>query len=194
MGGFKEPTVADGQSNLSQGIQQPAGGWILGFMAITVEQGYLGALLVTNSWGRPLEFRMTTSVNPNKVQQILYGPTLESHIVSELIGKALLDKAAVVPQMILTDHPLGLDMQQGLEAPVVFVDRRGIAGDSLHQVRGLPDGMAKVCIKQPNESLESRIASVFEALPSRIDLIDPFHRAQEAMLEARKLGSGSRAA
>jgi hypothetical protein len=119
---------------------------------------------------------------------------LESHIVSELIGKALLDKAAVVPQMILTDHPLGLDMQQGLEAPVVFVDRRGIAGDSLHQVRGLPDGMAKVCIKQPNESLESRIASVFEALPSRIDLIDPFHRAQEAMLEARKLGSGSRAA
>lgn len=194
MSGFKEPTVADGQSTSSQVIQQPSGGWILGFMAITVEQGYLGALLVTNSWGRPLEFRMTTSVNPSKVQQILYGSTLESHIVSELIGKALLDKGPLVPHMILTDHPLGLDMQPGLETPVVFVDRRGIDGASLSEVGGLPDGMARVYVKQPNESLEARIASIFEALPSRIDLIDPFQRAQEAMLEARKLGSGSRAA
>lgn len=66
-------------------------------MSITMEQGYLGAYLVTNSWGRPLEFRLTTAVNPSKVQQILYGATLETHVVAELIGKALIEKARSQP-------------------------------------------------------------------------------------------------
>ena len=47
----------------------------LGFLTVFAEPtGYLGGYLVTNSWGRPLEFRLSTAVQPNKVQQILYGP------------------------------------------------------------------------------------------------------------------------
>ena len=45
----------------------------LGFlMAFEVPQrGFVGGLLVTNHFGRPLEFQCTTPVQPNRTQQIL---------------------------------------------------------------------------------------------------------------------------
>src|SRR5262249_7230983 len=52
----------------------------VGFLTVLQEpSGYLGGYLVTNLWGRPLEFRLTSAVQPNKVQQILYGDTLLSY-------------------------------------------------------------------------------------------------------------------
>lgn len=191
---LKEPIVAEEQTRLSPVVAPPAGGWVLGFMAITSEQGFLGALLVTNSWGRPLEFRLTTAINPSRVQQILYGQTLESHIIAELIGKALLEKSTVVPHLVLVDHPLGLDLQMLMDIPVVYATRSEADGGRLYPLGNLPEGAPKLFLKQQNSSLESRIHSIIEGLPSKSDLLDPFIRAQEAMVEARKLGAGFRAA
>src|SRR5687767_11333073 len=62
----------------------------LGFLTVfAAETGFLGGYLVTNSWGRPLEFRLSTAVQPNRVQQILYGPTLAEYVCADLIGKTL---------------------------------------------------------------------------------------------------------
>src|SRR5438874_9502528 len=67
----------------------------LGFLTIVQEQnGYLGGYLVTNLWGRPLEFRLSTAVQPNRVQQILYGPALQPYLCADLIGKTLVEKTA----------------------------------------------------------------------------------------------------
>ena len=53
----------------------------IGFLTVFAEaNGYLGGYLVTNSWGRPLEFRLSTAVQPNRVQQILYGTTLAEYL------------------------------------------------------------------------------------------------------------------
>lgn len=186
--------MAEEQTVVSPVIPPPAGGWVLGFMSITSEQGFLGALLVTNSWGRPLEFRLTTAINPSRVQQILYGQTLESHIIAELIGKALLEKSSVFPHLVLVDHPLGLDLQVVLDIPVVFAARRNGDGGGLHPLGNLPDGAPRLFLNQPDPALEARIGSIIDTLPPKADLLDPFIRAQEAMVEARKLGAGSRAA
>ena len=185
---------AETQSTNRSIIQTPAGGWVLGFMSITMEQGYLGAYLVTNSWGRPLEFRLTTAVNPSKVQQILYGATLETHVVAELIGKALIEKSALPAHVILVDHQAALELQAGPDVMVAFVSRREGDAIGLHRVAQLPDGNASVYLRHPDPVLEERIANLFHALPTKVDLLDPFQRAQEAMTEARKLGTGTRAA
>src|SRR5437868_2975525 len=56
----------------------------LGFLTVLHEtNGYLGGYLVTNNWGRPLEFRLSTAVQPNRIHQILYGGTLEAYICRE---------------------------------------------------------------------------------------------------------------
>src|SRR5437773_707729 len=51
-------TVTDRQAGLT-----------LGFLTVLHDAaGFTGGYLVTNAWGRPLEFRLTTPVQPNRVQ------------------------------------------------------------------------------------------------------------------------------
>src|SRR5437667_439716 len=96
--------------------------WNLGFMTILQDQaGFLGGYLVTNQWGRPLEFRLSTAVQPNRVQQILYGETLLPYICGELIGKTLFEKTTEQPQMIVTDKEAALELRRHLAIPVAYL-------------------------------------------------------------------------
>src|SRR5437870_1630006 len=83
--------------------------------------GYLGGYLVVNTWGRPLEFRLSTAVQPNRVQQILYGGTLEPYICADLIGKTLVEKTGIPVQLVVTDCPTALDLRLRIDAPVVWL-------------------------------------------------------------------------
>ena len=62
----------------------------LGFLT-TIEcpdGALIGGLLVTNHFGRPLEFQCTTPVKPNRTQEVLYGPTLVPFLLGEVIGQS----------------------------------------------------------------------------------------------------------
>src|SRR5487761_904382 len=108
----------------------------LGFLTVLHESnGYLGGYLVTNVWGRPLEFRLSSAVQPNRVQHILYAGTLEPYICADLIGKTLVDKTAVPVQLIVTDRESVLDLRLKLECPVLWL---GSAGDA--RAAALADG------------------------------------------------------
>jgi len=148
----------------------------LGFLTVVREHhGYLGGYLVTNQWGRPLEFRLSTPVQPNRVQQILYAETLEPYICGDLIGKTLVEKTGVAVQVVVTDTEAALDLRQRLEIPVVLLvhghDARGHA-------RFPDDGPA--------------IQEVLEKVKGSFDLAEPFNRIREALAEARKMGVSSR--
>src|SRR5438552_10444333 len=93
----------------------------LGFLTVIQDpSGWVGGYLVTNTWGRPLEFRLTSAVQPNRIQQILYGETLPAYVCGELIGKTLIDKTATVTQWVVTDNPLALDLRLRHDAPVAL--------------------------------------------------------------------------
>lgn len=95
----------------------------LGFLtAIEVpDKGFVGGLLVTNHFGRPLEFQCTLPVKANPTQEILYGPTLAPFILGELIGGTLVEKAGIKPDLILTDREQILELRNHVSAPVAFV-------------------------------------------------------------------------
>src|ERR1700746_3887684 len=94
----------------------------LGFLTVLHEaSGYLGGYLVTNLWGRPLEFRLSSAVQPNRVQQILYGGTLQSYICADLIGKTLIEKTGIAPDYVITDREPVLDVRLNLEVPVLWL-------------------------------------------------------------------------
>src|SRR5581483_6678244 len=92
----------------------------LGFLAAVedAERGVVGGLLVTNRFGRPLEFQCTTPVKPNRTQQILYGPTLRPFLLAEVIGKTLVEKVSVKPHLVLTESPELLELRLHIEIPV----------------------------------------------------------------------------
>jgi hypothetical protein len=170
----------------------------VGFLTVVQEpSGYVGGYLVTNGWGRPVEFRLSTAVQPNRVQQILYGRTLQSYICAELIGKTLFDKTGTPVALVVTDREPVLDLRQRIEVPVVWVagsddplatwmveqgaEVRPAAnerGPLLRHVRFPADGPA--------------LRTLLDRFADGLDVMEPFGRIREAIAEARKMGVTSR--
>lgn len=154
----------------------------LGFLTVLHEaNGYLGGYLVTNIWGRPLEFRLSSAVQPNRVQQILYAGTLEPYICADLIGKTLVDKTSIPVQLLVTDRAAVLELRHKLECPVVWLaaSENAAAGTSTEQ--GLR------C--HPRFAGDSeRMRELIGCLDAGFDLAEPFVRIREAIGEARKMG------
>ena len=154
----------------------------LGFLSLTQDAaGVSGGYLLTNAWGRPLEFRLSSSVQPTKVQQILYGPTLADYLQCELIGKTLIEKAGGPPGLVVTDSLVGLGLAGRLNVPVVAIAEAGLTHPRSSKplaTAGDPDAVRRA----------------LDAVDAAVDLAEPFARIREAAAEARKLGGANRVA
>ena len=167
----------------------------VGFLTVLSDPGgVLGGYLVTNAWGRPLEFRLSTAVQPNRVQQILYGPTLTEYLHADLIGKTLVDRTSIAPQLIVVDTLPALALRHKVEVPVVAVRTAGQAAEQdvtlIHHDRC---GTGLLYLTRC-EADRPRIDELLERLDPAIDLTEPFARIRDAVVEARKMGVSSRAA
>jgi hypothetical protein len=175
-------------------VALPGAATQLGFLTVLHEaSGYLGGYLVTNVWGRPVEFRLSTAVQPNRVQQILYGPTLGGYLHGELIGKTLVEKTAAPAALIFTDRQPVLDLRNTVDLPIVWVaNGDSVAEDAGVVVRAAIENRPALVSsgKHPNDL--PRIKSVLDQLDANLDLIEPFSRIREAIAEARKLGVTNR--
>lgn len=162
----------------------------LGFLSVTEEaSGFIGGYLVTNTWGRPLEFRLSSAVQPNKIQQILYGESLRAYLCGEVIGKTLIEKTATPVSCVFVDQPMALDVRRHVAMPVGLWRSMVVADepppglhvqDRLYCHVSFPDDVAA-------------LAGLAEKL-GQIDLAEPFARIREAMNEARKMGVTARRA
>ena len=162
----------------------------LGFLTVLHEpSGTLGGYLLTNSWGRPLEFRLSTAVQPSRVQQILYGRTLTEYVHADLIGKTLVDKAATPPGLILTDTPTVLPLRTRVEVPVLALVADAPAGSLT-----ITHPRAKSPLYFTLSADRERIEQLLELIDPAVDLAEPFARIREAVSEARKMGVTGRAA
>jgi hypothetical protein len=153
----------------------------LGFLTVLHEpNGYLGGYLVTNQWGRPLEFRLSTAVQPNRVQQILYGGTLEPYVCADLIGKTLVDKTGAGVQLVVTDTEAVLDLRLRLEVPVVWLPPAG--------PQPAPGGSPGVVCHPRYPGDQAPVRDILQRLDGALELAEPFVRIRQAIQEARKMG------
>lgn len=107
----------------------------LGFLTIVeiADKGFVGGYLLTNVWGRPLEFQCTAPVKPSRAQEILYGPTLRPVLFGELIAATLIEKAAGEPALVLTDEETALGARPEVKVPVVCLDRDALDPAGVHE-------------------------------------------------------------
>jgi hypothetical protein len=167
----------------------------LGFLTVLHEAGgYLGGYLVTNLWGRPLEFRLSSAVQPNRVQQILYAGTLAGYVCGELIGKTLLDKTATPAQVVLTDTADAWTLRRVVDVPVVWVAPPGETPDQAGIIVRPATGFRGPLLAHPDYPDDGpRLKDLFERLTG-LDVAEPFARIRDAIIEARKMGVTCRAA
>lgn len=165
----------------------------LGFLTVLQEgASYLGGYLITNIWGRPLEFRLSTAVQPNRVQQILYAATLKPYLCGDLIGKTLVEKAGVGVQLLLTDTEAVLDLRHRLETPVLYMATTPLEGAGIVLPATAKRG---IIVAHPHYPADVPVAQeILAGVEGLIDLGEPFLRIREAIGEARKLGVTNRAA
>jgi len=160
-------------------IDRAAGPLQLGFLTVLRDaNGYLGGYLVVNGWGRPLEFRLTSAVQPNRVQQILYGDSLGSYVCADLIGKTLVEKAGIPVQLVVTDREEVLDLRLKLDVPVAWL--------------APPDAGGAISCHPRFDADGATVRGLLERLDAAFDLAEPFQRIREAIGEARKMGVASR--
>jgi len=166
----------------------------LGFLTVLKDAiGYVGVYLVTNQWGRPLEFRISTAVQPNRVQQILYGDTLEPYLCADLIGKTLVEKTAAPAQLFVTDQRPMLDLRWRVDAPVIWL---AAAEEQANETLGClqPATETRPAIyRHPNfPADDAGLRPLLHRVESMLDLSEPFERVREAMHEAQKMGVTNR--
>jgi hypothetical protein len=151
--------------------------------------GFVGGYLVTNSWGRPLEFRLSSAVQPNKIQAILYGDTLQGYLCGEVIGKTLIEKTTTPVQWLLVDNPMALDLRYRVDIPVGLWH---CICDPDQTMAGLLVQSRLYCHRDYPGDVNA-IRLIVERM-GQFDFSEPFTRIRDAMTEARKMGVARMAA
>lgn len=92
-------------------------------LATPMPQTYVGGLMVTDYRGMPVAFHYTEPIQPNKIQQILYGQSLSRYIRQEVMLGALLKGLNANYHCVIVDddHLLNVAVAERLGAPVVRV-------------------------------------------------------------------------
>ena len=142
------------------------------------ERGYVGGLLVTNHLGRPLEFQCTAPVKPNRTQEILYGPTLVTFLLAELIGRTLVEKVGVKPHLVLVERSDLLELRRHVSLPVAcLVDE---SPDQPAVRLGRQSAVWHFEFPQDQTPLERGAANI----TADADMSEPFQRVRDALNEA----------
>lgn len=84
--------------------------------------GIMGAILVTDTETKPVEFRVTAPITPTNFQRTLYGNVLMEHVLVELIASPLLNAISLDLDLIIVRNPLflGANDRQGVRVVRLF--------------------------------------------------------------------------
>lgn len=162
---------------------------MVGFLYVGQTQstdGWIGALMVTDERGYPMEFRATTPVRPSPVQRALWGSSLERYVSVELCGKRLLKESARKPKVVVCTVDVLLDAIDGTDSTMVRVRREG---EALEPAGNAPGGRAEAYGWEPivyrlspkDGDQQAAIGRELQKLHSTFDLVEVFGRIQSAL-------------
>lgn len=162
----------------------------LGFLRVALtEQGYVGGLLVTNHLGRPLEFQCTTPVRPNRTQEILYGPTLEPFICSELIGKTLYERLGIKPQLIIVPQDHLLELRRQIDVPIAYLPEKPFAASDASNSSIVKFGSQQLRLHGEFPEDLTTLAPMQARMPAEADMKEPLDRVGDALKETLRAGA-----
>ncbi len=171
----------------------------LGFLtALEIpKRGHVAGLLVTNHFGRPLEFQCTTPVKPNRTQELLYGPTLVPFILGDLLSRTLLEKVGVKPQLVLTDSPDMLELRNYVSIPVACLieddttSHSTVVQRSVDSVQTVKLGLHHFAVHPAHQKDLGVLRDRTTGFADTVDLSEPLDRVREALQETMSAGAAA---
>lgn len=166
-----------------------------GYLVVRSGDGtaYLGALMVTDSTGLPVDFRYTDPIEPTRLQRALYGGVLDRYLRTEVVTRTLLGALAQPPTMLVVDDRQLLD-EQVAPCPVVLLAASaagalGPVGATHAQGGGsfllqVAERENPVRVSMGEEAMPAHGDAVTEALlrlGATMDLLEPVDRVRDAL-------------
>ena len=148
--------------------------------------GVMGAILVTDSETKPLEFRVTAPIRPTSFQKTLYGDVLLEHILVELISVPLLNAVNEQIDLIVVKDPLflGANHKQGIRVVRLVGDEKEKSRSNtvLEEVTTPMNGSAKGFLETSQKFAEElkEIKERLEIISEARNLSEPFERLKAA--------------
>lgn len=182
----------------------------VGFLTVVEhpQYGLFGGYLILNMAGRPLEFHCTAPIKPNRAQEILYGPTLESFLYGEQIGQTLIGQSTASPLLVCTDREPALAAREYVPTPLVLVlppeaqtpepqveKTPAVASGKFFRLDAAHSGprlatfqLGRNRLALPEHADEDRrlIAERLHDVADSFDLAEPFQRIRDAIEEAQQ--------
>ena len=152
-------------------------------------EGHIGAALVVDAKGIPLEFRCSRPVRPTAVQTAFYGALIRDYIAFNLCGQPLLESLTTNPAVCLVEAEPELNFQEHVAIPVIYAYRAEFSSDSNLGNGGTEGGEDGIDLQSPanfapvvlrsdpnwNRSLQDFLPDLRRLFGS-IDLVEPFNR------------------
>lgn len=165
-----------------------------GYLVVRSGDGtaYLGALMVTDHTGLPVDFRYTDPIEPTRLQRALYGGVLDRYLRAEVVTRTLLQALSQPPTMVVVDDRQFLD-EQVAACPVVLLGTSAAgalgsvgathaqgAGSFLLQVVDR-ENPVRVSLGETEVTQEGAVAEALLRLGATMDLLEPVERVRDAL-------------
>jgi hypothetical protein len=157
-----------------------------------------GAFLLTDQNTKPLEFRCTNPIRPTQLQTILYGSSLQEHMMVQLIGLPLLNSVKEKLHLVLVHEPDFLKVREKVSTPIVRISREGAVAissekDITPRLLVSKSGKFDPITLTPHPKFESdreQAKAVLAEVFNSYDLVEPFNRITKALeqVHAQRIG------
>lgn len=144
------------------------------------------ALLVTDIKTKPIEFRITSKINLDQLQKIIYGETLKNALLVEKIGKELLETSQSSFDTVIVREKEMLSLREFSKKPVILVDKfdefRGIDRYSV-KLQSQNPKFSPVLVKfsPQDEDLAKKVLKSLQETFKHHNILEPFERIDRAM-------------
>ena len=150
---------------------------------------YIGAIFVCDGLLRPLEFRVTSTIRPNNIQNLLYGKELFPFICQELVLINCLEKLKEQPAVVLCSSEDFLGARKKINYSLMAVYQQGDIVASGSSETGKAQSIEShrftplVVRTAPGYDADADKISPLQQIYGSRDLSEPFERLKKAIKE-----------
>lgn len=153
---------------------------MIGYLSVKdLQNKHLGGILIINEYGIPVEFKYSEPVTPTKLQEIIYGSSLEYYLHVEIIAKGLIQKIENKPEMILVQDPtLLFDKNVIMLAllPQIVQEKK----EESEVVVNVNNASLRITFSE-NTKIDENIVQKIVEYTNKIDIVEPFDRIYKAL-------------
>ncbi len=162
------------------------------FCHLSLDKKHLGAIMVTNQVGVPLEFKYTEPVTTTKLHKVLYGSSLDRYLHETVIRERLSREVRSEPDYFLTSYEekdfLGSLAGREMMAVQVFPLAQRESSGPFTRVRDneaiveMDDGtVLRLAFSTTDDVIQRNMVTWLQEIARSMDILEPMERVVSAL-------------